>query len=60
MAKLFLTLAVLYVFGAVIVKGLDNPVLPTFLTHLETCKTEVGANEGKKEICFVIKNLNKT
>ena len=59
MAKLILTLAALCVFGAVMVKGLDKHVLQSFLAHLEICKEDVGANECKKEIYFVITNLNK-
>ena len=59
MAKLFLTLAILCVFGAVMVKGLDLRVLKIFMPHVNTCKAEVKANDGKKEIHFLIKNLNK-
>ncbi|TMW54354.1 hypothetical protein DOY81_000533 [Sarcophaga bullata] len=45
MAKLFLTLAVMCVFGAVMVEGLDTNILQIFLAPLTICKAEVKASD---------------
>ena len=60
MAKLFLTLAVLCVFGTVMVEGLDINILKDFVPQINACKAETGAKDGKKkQIHFLINNRNK-
>nr|BAD83398.1 CRLBP homologous protein [Phormia regina] len=50
MAKLFVTLAILCVFGAVLVKGFDKKAaIAAFLAKMDDCKAEVGASDSDVE-----------
>lgn len=47
MAKLFVSLTIVYVFGVVWVEGLDKEAtIAAFMAKMEDCKTEVGAKDG--------------
>ncbi|TMW51720.1 hypothetical protein DOY81_003212 [Sarcophaga bullata] len=47
MAKLFITLATLCIFGAVVVKGFDKKqAMASLMTKVDECKTEVGAKDS--------------
>ena len=55
MAKLFVTLATLCIFGGVLVKGFDKKqAMVSLMAKVDECKAEVGA-EDSKWICFVTK-----
>lgn len=48
MAKMFVTLTILCVFGAVLVKGFDKKkAIADFMTRIDECKVEVGAKDSK-------------
>ncbi|XP_037808796.1 general odorant-binding protein 28a-like [Lucilia sericata] len=50
MTKLFVTLAILCAFGAVVVSGFDKAeAMIKFMTNLEECKEEVGAQDSDFE-----------
>ncbi|KAM7349265.1 general odorant-binding protein 28a-like [Cochliomyia hominivorax] len=50
MAKLFVTLAVFCIFGAVAVKGFDKQAaIAAFMSKMDDCKSEVGASDSDIE-----------